>query len=323
MRWRRVFFLVTLGLSCLLLGCDGDTTPGIPPDSAFEQMPLLLARPFVAAGYELAGYYELDADSGDGIVEALVVLTLRGPATGVFEGSTAVLLLAQRDGAWLRTNEWKLTGVNAGAESRDLTGDGFPELLVLVETADHQLGDFVTPLRYTGHLHIFTYTSDPYLVELGAFSSSLAGDTLDKPTVGEWGGQPAIQTRQDLAPTGFPLWQPVRVETFAWDGQEFASVQVEEQRRISPIVSWTVRHNAPWTVAFLALGAILSLGVIVLARRRRWQERGAILVLILLLVAGGIGLGMAVEWVCVPALIVLGLAGLKIGQLVATRLTDE
>ncbi len=323
MRWRRVLFLLTFGLSCLLFGCGGETSPGIPPDSAFEQMPLLLARPFFAAGYELAGFYELDADSGDDIVEALVVLTLEGPATGAFEGSTAVLLFAQRDGSWMRTNEWKLTGVNAHTESRDLTGDDFPELLVFFESAERQFGDFVTPLRYTGHLHVFTYTSDPYLLELGAFSSSLEGDTLNEPTVGDWGGQPAIRTRRDLSSTDFPLWQPVYVETFAWDGQEFASVRVEQRRRISPILSWLVRRNALWTVAFLALGVVLSLLVLVFARRWRWQERWAILTLVLLLVAGGIGLGLAVEWMCVPALILVGLAGLMIGRRVATRLTEK
>jgi hypothetical protein len=323
MRGRRVLFLVTLGLSCLLFGCGSETPTDVPLDPTLEPGPLLLARPFFTAGYELAGYYELDADRGDGIVEALVVLTLRSPATNAFEGSSAVLLFAERDGAWLRTDELKLTGVNASAESRDLTGDGFPELLVTFEAADIQYGDFVTPLRYTGHLHVFAYTPDPYLVRLGEFSSSLAGDTLDVPVVGEWGGQPAIQTRRDVPPTGFPLWQPVRVETFAWDGREFASVQVEERQRISPIVSWVVRHNAPWTAAFLVLGGILSLVVIVFARRRRLRERWLILGLILLLVAGGIGLGLAVEWVCAPALIVVGLVGLQIGRRVATRLTDK
>jgi hypothetical protein len=318
-----VLFLVTLGLSCLLFGCGGGTPMEAPLDPTVEPMPLQLARPFFTAGYELAGYYKLDVDGGDGIVEALVVLTLRGPATNAFEGSSAVLLFAERDGVWLRTDELKLTGVNASAESRDLTGDGFPELLVTFETAAIQYGDFVTPLRYTGHLYVLTYTPDSYLVRLGEFSSSLAGDTLDVPAVGEWGGQPAIQTRQDLPPTGLALWQPVRVETFAWDGWELASVQVEERQRISPVVSWVVRHNAPWTAAFLVLGGILGLVVIVFARRRGWRERRAILGLILLLVAGGIGLGLAVEWVCAPALIVVGLVGLQIGRRVATRLTDR
>lgn len=318
MKERHVAPIVALGLCALLFGCGGEATSQVPPDSAFGQMPLSLARPFFDAGYELVGYYELDVDS-DGVVEALAVLTVETQAMYSFLGASVVLLFGQPGGLWVRADDWKLNGVNASAELRDLTGNGFPELLVSVEEADRQRGDFVTPLRYTDHLSVFAYTPDLRLVELGLFSSSLAGVTRQT-AVGEWGGQPAIQTVRDLPPTEIPLWQPVRVETVAWDGQGFVSVQVEERRRISPVVTWVVRRNAPWAAASLALGGVVSLIVIVVARRLHWRERRVILGLGLLLVAGGVGLGLAVEWLCVPALIVVGLAGLGAGRQVAMRL---
>ena len=65
---------------------------------------------------------------------------------------------------------------------------------------------------------------------------------------------------------------------------------------------------------------VASLIVIVVTRRLRWRERRVILGLILLIVAGGIGLGVVVEWMCVPALIAIGLAGLGVGRQIATRL---
>jgi hypothetical protein len=167
---------------------------------------------------------------------------------------------------------------------------------------------------------VFTYVPDLYLVELGTFSSSLAGVMSPRSTVGEWGGQPAIQTAQDLPPAGVPLWRPFRVETFAWDGQGFASVQVQEQRRISPIISWLVHRNAPWAAAFLVLGTALSLVLAAVVRRSRLQERWVILGLALLLIAGGVGLGFAEEWLCIPALILVGLAGLGGGRQATTWL---
>ena len=322
MKERRLALVGILGLCCLLIGCNGGTTP---PDVDLDQPPLSLVRPFFNAGYELAGYHELDTNSTDASVEVLIVLTLRISAMRAFESSSAVLLFSNRTGMWTRDSDWKLNGVNASTELRDLTGDESPELLVSIENAERQWGDFITPMRYTNHLHVFSYTldPDPSLVELGVFSSSLQGVTHARPTVGEWADQPAIRTARDLSPTEFPLWQPIQVETFAWDGQEFSIVQVEEQRRISPIISWITRHNAPWAVAFLALGGILSLIAIALARRLRWQERRIILAPVLLLIAGGIGLGLALEWVCAPALILLGLAGVGIGQRMATRMVAK
>jgi hypothetical protein len=221
---------------------------------------------------------------------------------------------------WSLNDSQRLDGVNATAELRDLTGDGVPELLVSIEEAETQLGDFVTPLRYTDHLIVFTYTPDLYLMELGTFSSSLAGVMTPRSSVGEWEGQPAIQTAQDLPPAGIPLWRSFRVETFAWDGQSFASVQVQEQRRISPIISWLVRLNGPWAAVFLVLGGVLSLAFVKVARRLGLKERWGVLGVALLLVAGGIGLGLTVEWLCVPGLILIGLVGLGSGRKIATWL---
>jgi len=282
----------------------------------------MLARPLFQAGYELVGYYELDMD-GDGAVEALAVLTFRLPVEDSFLADSHVILFSQHGGGWSLTDDQELDSVNASAKLRDLTNDGFPELLVFTEEADTQSGDFVTPLRYTDHLVVFTYTPDLYLVELGAFSSSLAGVMHPRSTVGEWGGQPAIQTMQDIPPAGNPLWWPFRVETFSWDGRGFSSVQVQEQRRISPIIPWLVRRNAPWAVAFLILGGTSSLVMTAIAHRSYLRGRWGILGLALLLIASGIGLGSAEEWLCVPALILVGLAGLGIGRQVVMRLAAK
>lgn len=318
MKRRCVGVVFVWGLCLLLLGCSGETIPELP-DSAFDQQPLSLASPFFDAGYELVGYYELDSNR-DGVAEMVAVLTVRTLAEEAFSGGSAVLLFSQREGTWTRANSWKLDGVNASAALHDLTGDGLPEVVVVIEEADRQLGDFVTPLRYTDHLTVFTYTAGLHLVELGTFSSSLAGVMHPKSAVAMWDGRATIQTFQDLPPAGIPLWWPVRVETFAWDGQAFTSVQVEERHRISPVVSWAVGRNAPWAAASLALGGVLSLMMIAVARRRRLPERWIVLAVALLLVAGGIGLGMMVEWLCVPGVVIVGLAGLGIGRRAATRL---
>jgi len=285
-------------------------------------MPLVLARPLFLAGYELVGYYDL-GDGSDTVADALAVLTLRLPLTESFLGDSRVLLFSQHRGAWSLSDDQVLDGINASAELRDLTGDGSPELLVFTEEGDAQLGDFVTPLRYTDHLTVFTYMPGLYLVELGTFSSSLLGVMRPQSTVGEWGGQPAIQTVQDLPPAGSPLWQPSRVETFAWNGHGFASVQMRERQRVSPVLSWLVRRNVPWATASLVLGGALSLLITAVARRSRLRERWVILGLALLLIAGGIGLWLAEEWLCAPALILAGLVGLGIGRQMATRLVAK
>ena len=103
------------------------------------------------------------------------------------------------------------------------------------------------------------------------------------------------------------LWRPVRVETFAWDGQGFARVKVGEQRRISPVVTWLVRRNAPWLAVFLIMGVAASAAVSAITRRSRLKERWGTLGAILLFVASGVGLGLAAEWLCVPALVLTSL----------------
>jgi len=334
-RWPLVI-AVAASLGILLVGCDGGTAPEVPPPHALDQMPLSLASDLFSVGYELVGYYEVEGgsesggseSSGDDAMEGLAVLTLRLPAAESFLGDSYVMLFGQHVGLWSLNDSQRLDGINATAELRDLTGDGVPELLVSTEEAETRLGDFVTPLRYTDHLVVFTYTPDLYLVELGTFSSSLAGVTTPRSSVGEWEGQPAIQTAQDLPPAGIPLWRSFRVETFAWDGQSFASVQVQEQRRISPIISWLVRLNGPWAAVFLVLGGVLSLVFVEVARRLGLKERWGVLGGALLLVVGGIGLGLTVEWLCVPGLILIGLVGLGSGRIrirrkIATWLIDR
>ncbi|MFQ6099957.1 MAG: hypothetical protein ACE5OS_01820 [Anaerolineae bacterium] len=318
MNRQSIAVVILLCLTLLFFGCSSETTPEVPPASALDQMPLLLARPLFANRYELAGYYELDVN-GDGVEEVLAVATLNLPLEQSSRLDSHVILFVEYGGSWSLTDHRSLDGVNARAELRDLTGDGLPELLVFTEEAESQLGDFVTPLHYTDHVTVFTYTPEPRLMQLETFSSSLSGSMRPHSVVGKWGGQPAIQTMQDIPPTGSPLWWPYRVETFAWDGQGFASRQVRERRRISPIVSWLVRRNVPWAAVFLTLGGVFSLVVTVVARRSRLQERWVILGLALLVIAGGVGLGLVQEWLCVPALILIGLGGSGIGRQMAAR----
>jgi hypothetical protein len=319
MNRRTTAVLVAFGVGLLLFGCSEGANPEAESVPPLDQMPLMLAGPLFESGYELAGYYELDAD-GDGVVEALAVLTLRPPMTEFSTGSSRVLLFGRHGGAWSLNDGQRLDGANARVELRDLTGDGFPELLVFTEEADTQVGDFVVPLRYTDHLSVFTYTPGLYLAQLGTFSSSLSGEMRPRSTVGEWEGRPAIQTARDLPPVGRSVWRPVRVETFAWDGQGFVSVDVGEERRVSPIISWLVRRNAPWAAVFLTLGGAVSALVTAIAHRSRLQERWIVLGVALLFTAGGVGLGLAEAWLCVPALVLIALAGFWVGRQVTTRL---
>jgi hypothetical protein len=314
-----VIVMLVLGL---LLGCGSDANPETLPSPPLDQMPLMLAGPLFTAGYELASYHDLDAD-GDGVVEALAVLTLEASTTDSSTGSSYVLLFGQHGGAWSLNDKQRLNGVNASAELEDVTDDGLPELLVHAEEADTQLGDFVTPLRQTDHLSIFTYTPSQQLVKLGTFTSSLSGEAQPRSTVVDWEGQPAIQTTQDLPPMDQSLWQPFRVETFAWDGQGFARVEVGEQRRISPVVTWLVRRNAPWLAVFLIMGVAASAAVSAITRRSRLKERWGTLGAILLFVASGVGLGLAVEWLCVPALVLVGLAAFGFARQVVKHWGDN
>jgi hypothetical protein len=319
MNRRTTAVLVAFGVGLLLFRCSEGANPEVKSAPPLDQMPLMLAGPLFEAGYELAGYYELDAD-GDGIIEALAVLTLRRPMTELSTGSSHVLLFGRHGGVWSLNDGQRLDGANASVELRDLTGDGFPELLVFTEEVDSQLGDFVVPLRHSDHLSVFTYMPGLHLAKLGTFSSSLSGEMRPRSTVSEWEGRPAIQTARDLPPVGSSLWQPFRVETFAWDGQGFVNVDVGEERRVSPIVSWLVRRNAPWAVAFLALGGAVSVVVTAIARRSRLQERWIVLGVALLFTAGGVGLGLAEAWLCVPALVLVGLAGFWVGRKATARL---
>ena len=313
--------IVMLGLG-LLLGCGSDANPEILPSPPLDQMPLMLAGPLFTAGYELASYHDLDAD-GDGVVEALAVLTREEPTTYSSTGSSYVLLFGQHGGAWSLNDRQRLNGVNASAELEDVTDDGLPELLVHTEEADTQLGDFVTPLRRTDRLSIFTYTPSQYLAKLGTFTSTLSGEAQPHSTVVDWDGQPAIQTMQDLPPMGQSLWRPVRVETFAWDGQGFARVRVGEQRRISPVVTWLMRRNAPWLAVFLIMGVAASAAVSAITRRSRLKERWGTLGAILLFVASGVGLGLAAEWLCVPALVLAGLTTFGFARQVVNHRGDK
>jgi hypothetical protein len=321
--------IVMLGLG-LLLGCASDADPEILPSPSLDQMPLMLAGPLFTAGYELASYHDLDTD-GDGVVEALAVLTLEESTTNSSTGSSYVLLFGQHGGAWSLNDRQRLSGVNASAELEDVTDDGLPELLVHTEEADTQLGDFVTPLRRTDQLSIFTYTASQYLAKLGTFTSSLSGQAQPRSTIVDWDGKPAIQTTQDLPPKAQSLWRPVRIETFAWDGQNFARVNVEEQRRISPVVTWLMRRNAPWLALFSIVGVAAGAAMSAITRRRRLKERwsmlGAILLFvlgaILLFVLGGVGLGLATEWMCVPALVLAGLAAFGFARQVVKHWGDN
>jgi uncharacterized ion transporter superfamily protein YfcC len=69
-----------------------------------------------------------------------------------------------------------------------------------------------------------------------------------------------------------------------------------------------------WAMAFLALGGAVSVVVTAIAQRSRLQERRIVLGVALLFTAGGVGLGLAEAWLCVPALVLIGLAGFWVGR---------
>jgi hypothetical protein len=56
------------------------------------------------------------------------------------------------------------------------------------------------------------------------------------------------------------------------------------------------------------MGLAASAAVSAITRRSRLKERWGTLGAILLFVASGVGLGLAAEWLCVPALVLVGLA---------------
>jgi hypothetical protein len=307
-----ILVTVTLALILLLAACS---SRGSPPQS--DQMPLALVSDIFQSGYELAGYHEQDLD-GDGSTEALAVLTQKLPTDLSFVSNSYVLLFDQRAKAWKLVDGQQMDGGYAATELRDLTGDGIPELVVSTERVSAERGDFVTPQRTTGYLAIFEVGREGQLAKLEMFSGSLLGAGRTYPRTSQWEGKPAIQTARDLPATESPLWQPYQVETLAWDGEQFTQAQVQERRRISPLISWVASRNAPWLVAFLALGSLLSWGALTVARRTQVRERWVFLGVAVLLVAGGIGLGLVREWLCVPAPILAGLAGLLIVWRVAS-----
>lgn len=312
MNRRQTVIAAIMCLGLVLAACGKETSPEPTPDPNIDRMPFVLARPLFQSGYELADYYELDID-GDDIVEILAVLTLRAPVAASSVGDSRVLLFGQYGGGWSLVGNQTIDGINARTELRDLTGDGSPELLVFTEKVDTQLGDFVTPLRYIDYLSVFTYTPGPYLVRLGEYSSSLIGVMSPRSIVVQWEGRPAIQTVRDLPPDGGPLLRPLQVDTFTWDGQDFVNVHTRERRRVSPVVSWLARRNAPWAALFLALGGILSLVTTAIFHRLSLPGWWVIPGLAVLLVAGGIGVHVSQEWLCAPALVLTGLLGVGIG----------
>ena len=316
MRKQDIALLVALAL--LLAGCNTKLTRETSSSPSIDQMPLALASPLFTAGYELAGYYDLDADS-DGVKEALAVLTLRPPTADSFTGTSYILLFGQHGGAWSLNDTYKMDGTNASAELQDVTDDGSAELLVVTEEIDTQPGDFVTPLRHIDHLSVLTYTPAQSLTELGTFTSSLSGEMSPYSTVSQQEGQTVIQTAQDLPPVNSSLWRAYRVETFGWDGQRFVSLKTDEQRRISPIVSWLVRRNGPWVAVFLILGSAASAVATILERRSRLAARWLLPAAALLFIAAGISLGALQQWLCAPALILIGLTAFVVGRQILAR----
>jgi hypothetical protein len=293
-------------------------TPDLPPDLALDQMPAALTAELRKSGYALVGYYHWDAD-GDGAMEVAAVLTVQTTPTESFSGGAYVVLMKQQAEFWYRSDQQPLDGVNARSQFRDLTGDGVPELIVSTQQAERQLGDFVIPHRYTDHLNVFTMGPDFNLVTLGTFSSSLAGVTTPHSQVVLRSGKTVIETAQDIPGRGSALWQPYRIQTYAWDGREFAQVQTEERRRVSPVVSWVVRQNGPWVLGLALLGSIMGIAIATTvhhpAQRRRLLWASA-----LLLIGGGLGAGMTKELLCLPALITSGWVGLWSGKQIGAKM---
>jgi hypothetical protein len=306
---RRLVVVAALALTLLLAGCGGRAASQVPPD----ELPLALARDLYADGYTLVSYHEVDWDR-DGLMESLAVLTQKVPTEHSFLSSSYVVLFHQEQGTWVQSDRLRMDGERATTALHDLTGDGFPELVVSTQQVYGQEGDFIAPLRTAGYLSAFTYTPDKVLVELGTYSSSLLGQDRVYPQVGEWEGQTVIRVARDLPATESPLWQPYQVGDYAWNGSEFGLAQVQEQRRLSPLISWVVARNAPWTGAFLILGGVLGGGAFVISQRTRLDDRWSALGAAAIIVAGGIGLGLVQEWLCILAPILAGLVGLLIGR---------
>ncbi len=312
------FFCVSLFLvvgGAVLVGCRAASpTPDVPPDLALDQMPAALLAPLLEADYELVGYYP--RSTTDRPTEVMAVLTVRGAPENAFSTATYVLLMRQTErdagGDWRIVQELPLEGLNARSDLRDLTGDTTPELVVVTEEADRQFGDFVTPLRYTDRLTVIAPDPAGELTVLGSFQNDLAGVRSPMPQIVPWDDGWAIQIAQDVPLTHPALRQTYRLRMYAWDGQTFACAQVMERKRLSAVVAWIGRQNAPWAAGFLVVGGALGLALYVLIRRRprlRW-----LLVLAgLLVVLAGIGVEVTTKLLCPPALVLTGLVGMGIG----------
>jgi hypothetical protein len=301
----------------LIAGCTGQRSTDPASLPSLDDMPLLLARSYLES-FELVDYYELAQE--DGVVsEALAVSTLRRPLEKSYIGASRVVLFSQYGGEWALVDGRDLDGGNATTDLRDMTGDGTPEIVVFTSKTDLQQGDFAAPMSLVDYAYVFAVTQDVRLAQIGAFSSTMRGSLRTHTDLADWGKQSAIQVKQDLRPAGSALFQPYRVESFAWDGEQFASIQVKERRRISPSVLWGLQENAPWAAAFLVLGAAVTFAAIALARRIGAEEKGFVLGAAALIIVGGIVLQITQEYLCTPGLVMVGLVGLLVGWRVPRR----
>ncbi len=309
----------------MLVGCRAAApTTDVPPGLAMDQIPAVLLAPLLEADYELVGYYPRSA--ADRPMEVVAVLTVHGDPENAFSTGTYVVSMRQTEqdsnSDWRIVHELPLEGLNARSYLRDLTGDAIPELVLVTEKASRQFGDFVTPLRYTDRLTIITSDPDGNLAVVGTFQNDLAGVHSPMPQVVPWDDGWAIQVAQDVPLTHPGLLQTYRLKTYAWDGETFACLQVMERKRLSAVVSWIGRRNAPWAAGFLVAGCALGLGLWSLIRRRP-RLRWLLVMTGLLMVGAGVGVEMTTELLCPPALVLVGLIGMGVGwRLARTRETS-
>jgi hypothetical protein len=314
MNHKRLALMAALALGLALSGCGERSAPS--PQAPIDEPPLVLLGDLFEGEYVLGAYHEVDFDK-DGRDEVLAVLTQYRPTELSYLSDTYVVLFHQDQGTWVQVGGLRMEGERATSELHDLTGDGLPELVVSTEQTRSQRGDFIAPLRIAGFLSVFTYTSDKELVEMGAYSSSLLGMDRVYPKLGLWKDQEAIKVARDLPAAVSPLWQPYQVGSYVWDGSEFVLAHTDEQRRVSPLISWVVARNAPWASGFLILGGVLGVVTLLVSQRTRLADKWLTVWAVIILIGGGIGLGSLQEWLCVPAPILVGLAGLLIGRRIA------
>ena len=309
MKQKRWAVMTALALGLVISGCGGGPAPQVSPD----ELPLALVGDLFEDEYVLGAYHEVDFDR-DGRSEVLAVLTQHRPTELSFLSDSYVVLFHQDEGTWVHADGLRMDGERATAELHDLTDDGLPELVVSTEQTRSQRGDFIAPLRTAGFLSVFTYTPDKRLVELGTYSSSLLGKGRVYPKLGVWEDQEAVKVARDLPATVNPLWQPYRVGSYVWNGSGFALADTQDQRRLSPLISWVVARNAPLASAFFVLGGVLGGVTLFVSQRTRLEDKWLSVVAVVILVGGGIGLGSLQEWLCVPAPVLAGLVGLLFGR---------